>query len=363
MLPVQPANPRPPDRPPPAGEDRVSPLDPAEAMRFVDRAPDGVVMVDEAGVIRYANQVAREMLGSDTEPLVGSEFGFPLGDSDRPLEIELRGRDGAVRAAEMELTQVGTASGAGWVVAVRDVTGRVEAARGLLEAVQQRDDALAVTSHELRNPLTVLMQASQALADTWEELPAIRRLELLRRINRQIYLINDTVSRVLDAARMDAGLFRPEPQRVPLLDLVLDGLPGLADRPTTLHIDVHERACVEMDPEHAWTVVSNLLVNAATHAPRGPVVVTGSTTGEWTTLVVSDAGPGVPTAERERVFDRYARLDLSSSEGAGLGLWIVKSVVEAYGGQVWCEPNEPSGARFVCRLPSGGHDDRTDHET
>ena len=119
-----------------------------------------------------------------------------------------------------------------------------------------------------------------------------------------------------------------------------------------------------MDPEHAWTVVSNLLVNAATHAPRGPVVVTGQhRRGRGPPWSSPTTGPGVPQADRERVFDRYARLDLSSSEGTGLGLWIVKSVVEAYGGQVWCEPNEPSGARFVCRLPSGGDDDRTDHET
>jgi signal transduction histidine kinase len=349
MLPIQ------------GSESRVAPLDPAEAMRFVDRAPDGVVMVDETGVIRYANQVARDMLGSDTSPLVGHEFGFPLGDADRALEIELRGRDGTVRAAEMRLTQVGTATGAGWVVAVRDVTGRVESARRALEAIQQRDDALAVTSHELRNPLTALMQASQALADTWDELPAIRRLELLRRVNRQIFLINDTVSRVLDAARMDAGLFRPEPQKVLLLDLVLDGLPGLTERPERLKIHVDERACIEMNPEHGWTLVSNLLVNAATHAPHGEVVVEASTSGRWTTLVVSDEGPGVPAADRQRVFDRYTRLDLSSSEGTGLGLWIVKSVAEAYGGEVWCESQEPVGARFVCRLPSGGDDGRTDH--
>jgi signal transduction histidine kinase len=326
-------------------------------MRYVDRAPDGVVMVDGAGMIRYANQAARELLGHDDVPLVGTEFGFPLGDGDRPLDIEVRGRDGDVRAAEMRLTHVGTASGSGWVVAIRDVTGRVEAARSLLEAIRQRDDALAVTSHELRNPLTVLAQASQALADTWEELPTIRRLELLRRINRQIFLISDTVTRVLDAARMDAGLFRPDPVRVALLDLVLDGVPLLGEAPDQLQIHVDESASLAMDAEHAWTVVSNLLTNAAEHAPGGPVTVEGSTEGDWTTLVVADCGPGVPHADRERIFERYARLDLSASEGTGLGLWIVRSVVEAYGGRVWCEPHEPTGARFVVRLPSGGPED------
>jgi signal transduction histidine kinase len=330
------------------------PLEPDEAMRYVDRAPDGVVMVDETGVIRYANQAARDMLGTDDVPLVGTEFGFPLGDGDRPMDIELRARDGAVRAAEMRLTHVGTATGMGWVVAIRDVTGRVESARSLLEAVQQRDDALAVTSHELRNPLTVLAQASQALADTWDELPAIRRLELLRRINRQIFLISDTVTRVLDAARMDAGLFRPEPVRVALLDLVIDGVPSLGEPPEQLQIHVDESATIAMDAEHAWTVLSNLLTNAAAHAPGGPVIVEGSTEGAWTTLTVTDCGPGIPHADRERVFDRYARLDLSASEGTGLGLWIVRTVTEAYGGRVWCEPNDPMGAKFVVRLPAGG---------
>lgn len=347
MLPVSDSLPAPEAGAPP-------PLEPDEAMRYVDRAPDGVVMVDGAGVIRYANQAARDMLGTDDVPLVGTEFGFPLGDGDRPMDIEVRGRDGAVRAAEMRLTQVGTASGSGWVVAIRDVTGRVEAARSLLEAIQQRDDALAITSHELRNPLTVLGQASQALADTWEELPAIRRLELLRRINRQIFLISDTVNRVLDAARLDAGLFRPEPTRVVLLDLVLDGVPSLGEAPEQLQIHVDDDATVGMDAEHAWTVLSNLLTNAAAHAPGGPVIVEGSTDGDWTTLIVTDCGPGIPHADRERIFDRYAGLDLSASEGTGLGLWIVRAVVEAYGGRVWCEPHEPTGTRFVVRLPSGG---------
>lgn len=333
-------------------EVRVPPLDPHEAMRYVDRAPDGVVMVDATGVIRYANQAARDMLGPEDGSLAGRELGFPLGDGDRPLEIELRGRDGAVRAAEMRVTPVGTEEGTGWVVAMRDVTGHVEAARALLEAVQQRDDALAVTSHELRSPLTVLGQASQALADTWEELPAIRRLELLRKINRQIFRISDTVNRVLDAARMEAGLFRPEPQRVVLLDLVLDCLPSLGEVPTGLRVHVHETSTIAVDPEHACTMLTNLLNNALAHAP-GPVVIEGSTEGAWTTLVVADSGPGVPHADRERIFDRFARLDLSASEGTGLGLWIVRAVAEAYGGRAWCEPNDTAGARFLVRLPSG----------
>lgn len=110
---------------------------------------------------------------------------------------------------------------------------------------------------------------------------------------------------------------------------------------------------VAADPVLLSQVVANLLANAARHA-RAVVVVSLAETGSDVLLVVEDDGEGVPLEHRESIFDRFARLDEGRARdagGSGLGLAIVRSVVEAFDGEVRVEAGRTGGARFVVRLP------------
>ena len=109
------------------------------------------------------------------------------------------------------------------------------------------------------------------------------------------------------------------------------------------------------DPDRLAQALRNLLRNAIVHTdPGGIVRVTAAHDDGGVRLTVDDDGPGIPMADRERVFDRLARLDRARSRdhgGAGLGLAIVRAIVNAHGGEIWIERSPEGGARFIIELP------------
>ena len=103
--------------------------------------------------------------------------------------------------------------------------------------------------------------------------------------------------------------------------------------------------------------MTNLLDNAVQYTPRGGAVAVGlDSDGASVTVTVVDTGPGIPLADRERVFERFVRLDLarSATSGAGLGLPIARWIAEQHGGTLIVEQDSPGGCRFVLRLPTDG---------
>jgi two-component system phosphate regulon sensor histidine kinase PhoR len=101
--------------------------------------------------------------------------------------------------------------------------------------------------------------------------------------------------------------------------------------------------------------MSNLLSNAIKYSPEGGrIVVSGRQTDDYVYIAVTDQGIGIPARERDRIFDRFYRVESALSrrtQGAGLGLYLVKSVVEAHGGRIWVESNPGRGSTFVFTLP------------
>ena len=345
------------------GPERAFP--PAQLASLVDRAPSGLVVVGEDGAVRYANATAVRMIGRGA--LVGSQLGLPL-TRGRTSVIELRGPDGSIRETEMQVTRVRATGERALLVTLVDASSRVEEMRRLAAADQRREDVVAMASHELRTPLAATSAATRMLAERWDDLAPIRRLSLLRRILEQTWRMDDTITRVLDATSLDAGLVTPRAATSRVIDVILDGAPHLRDVVADLDVRVPEHVRAAADPAHVWTAISNLLVNASKFA-GGRVVVEAREVDDWCEISVVDDGPGVPEGDRESIFDRYVRLPRDIDlEGLGLGLWIVREIAEAYGGSTWVEaqprraedlhasgsdavPPLPPGARFVVRLP------------
>lgn len=225
-----------------------------------------------------------------------------------------------------------------------DLLSRVEA------ATQRQREFVADAAHEIRSPLAALraqLEVAQRHPDDarWrEDLPLM--VGDAARLSR---LVDD----LLRLARLDAhrGLLS-EP--VDLDDIVLDGVRRARTRD---HVPVDasgvSAARISGEADALSRVVENLLDNATRHAHLGVTVTLSSEDGK-VVLVVTDDGPGIPAEARERVFDRFTRLDEARSRdagGAGLGLAIVRDVVEQHGGWVRAEDAEP-GARLVVHLPA-----------
>jgi signal transduction histidine kinase len=222
-----------------------------------------------------------------------------------------------------------------------------------LEAAFARQSAfVADASHELRTPLTIARGQLEVLAMTDEpSREEIRHVELVVRteIDRMARLVEDLL-----LLAHESGFLRPEPIDLPeFLNGIVVGLrPTAADR--RLELGEVLPIVLDADPDRIAQALRNLLRNAVVHTePGGLVRLSAHGRGDRVRLIVDDDGPGIPAEDRERVFDRFARLDVSRARdggGTGLGLSIVKLIAEAHGGAVWAERSPEGGARFVLEL-------------
>jgi signal transduction histidine kinase len=221
-----------------------------------------------------------------------------------------------------------------------------------LEASAARERRfVADASHELRSPLAAIQaQLDVALAHP----ERVDWVSAAHEISLETQRMQRIVEDLLLLAKADEGATALRPEPVDLDELLLAEARRLRDR-DRVEVDVSQVSAARImgDRDQLTQVVRNLLVNAERHATRRVRLELRLAGGE-AQLVVADDGPGIPPADRERVFERFTRLDEARSRGrggAGLGLAIVRQIVEAHGGTVTIA-DAHSGARFVVRLPS-----------
>jgi signal transduction histidine kinase len=186
-----------------------------------------------------------------------------------------------------------------------------------------------------------------------------RRRQQLEIIQRASERMNRLIQDLLDVARIDAGGLSVRPRAIAVEPLLVEGLelmePRLRERGLEWGIEHPDHALPEVRADHdrILQVLSNLLVNAVRHTPRGGRITLGAEARDGEVVVrVADTGAGVPEDARAHLFDRFWRPDDSDREGAGLGLAIVKGIVEAHGGRVWLESEVGEGSSFYFSLPA-----------
>lgn len=227
--------------------------------------------------------------------------------------------------------------------------------RELFRVQLQKEDLVAFIVHDLKNPVNAIDLEAQLLLRDPTLSPRAR--ESAQQIRARIRDLLGMILDLLDTARAEQGRLGPDLAPVSVPDLVArvtESRAGqVAESGVTLESHV-TAATLRADGDLLRRVIENLVENALRYAPRGSSVqVTAADDGDWVVLGVSDRGPGVPAALRETVFDRYARFDKTAARTSrGLGLAFCRVAVEAHGGAISVEDNDP-GARFVVRLPRG----------
>lgn len=214
--------------------------------------------------------------------------------------------------------------------------------------------AIATTAHELRNPVTVLSGVAAMMDDDSISVDVEQRRRLLAAVRRQSGILERLTEDLLAAAQAHRGSLRLDARPFSLarvLDTCISDVFEGAE-----HVSVAGTPDVEVvaDPGRVAQMLVNLLSNARKYgAPPVSVVVSRVTTGERDLVRVSviDHGPGVPEGFRERLFEEYERADVPGVGGAGLGLFVVRSLAEAHGGRVDYEPGREGGSVFTLTLP------------
>jgi two-component system, OmpR family, sensor histidine kinase KdpD len=225
----------------------------------------------------------------------------------------------------------------------------------LLEQVDTlRASLMGAVSHDLRTPLASVKTAVTALrrATVDGSLSPEDRSELLALIEQQSDALDRLVANLLDMTRIQSGALELRRAITPVTDVVEGGLRASAVLPDHVEVDLPpDLPPVDVDQVLMEQVLANLLDNASRHSPDGtPVRIEAAGRDGVVELSVSDRGPGIPAADRERVFTMFSRI---GAEGrAGLGLAIARAFVEAHGQTIHVEDAPGGGARFVVTLPA-----------
>lgn len=227
----------------------------------------------------------------------------------------------------------------------------------VVERLQQMDDAktefVAIASHEFRTPLAAIMGVLNTLRSHGDDIdPAIRE-ELLDGAAIQASRLARLVDDLLTVSRIENGGFFLNIQEVDVADLVRDALKASrTEEVTTVELNGVPR--VSCDADHIVRVLANLLENAKKQSPQGSAIelaVHDDVAGAR--FVVRDHGAGVPPHERRRIFERFRQLGRGSGKsGAGLGLYIARTLIEAHGGTIGVDAARSGGAEFFFTIPA-----------
>ncbi len=321
---------------------------------------EGVLVVDAQGRLQHVNDAARRMLRLDHDainrsyveairhPGIVDQITRVLG-GEQPPGLELSVTREVVRTLVARVAPV-IAAGRGAVLVLHDITD-------LRRADQIRRDFVANVSHELRTPLTAIKGYAEALLDEPDDLEARQRFLdiILRHSTRMERLVKD----LLRLARLDAGQEAAELSTCDVTalvaSLVLDFEPASQAKGQQIHQHIADEApSLVVDAAKLHDILRNLIENAISYTPDGGVVtVTADLHESRYRLTVSDSGPGIPSEDLSRVFERFYRVDKSRARpgGTGLGLAIVRNLVNVLGGEVSAGNNEKGGAVFTVLLP------------
>lgn len=293
--------------------------------------------------MKHFHRVTTGLLGSSPMPdlVAGIERAFVTrlttkDNVDIPVEVHAK----RIKTPDMEFIQ--------WIE--RDITERVQ-------MEEMREDLTAMIFHDLRSPLGNVISSITMLQQTLPQKDEVAQ-SLLAIAIRSGQHLSRLVDSLLDLRRLEGGKATLQKEDVILSDLVREAIQHVL--PTAEGKDISLRdemptwlPLVSVDVDMIRRVVINLIENAVKYTPTsGKVTVSARVDTNEALISVQDTGPGIPEADRTRIFDKFARVQrMGAPKGLGLGLAFCRLAVEAHGGRIWVEPAPRQGSIFIFTLP------------
>lgn len=337
----------------------------AQMEGLVSASPDGVVILDAAVTIRYANPAALALLGRPREELQGRRFEHPLPDGS-PTEIKLPGPQGEaiveIRQAPIQWRGAGAR-----LITLRDITGLRRLEQVKAEIAERRrldklkDNLLSTVSHELRTPLSIIKMAIGSIRDRLIGPLTPDQEKMIHTADRNISRLTRILGNFLDLSRLESGNAAVDIQPLDAAELVQEITDDLRmtykTRGVLLLVDAApDLPRIRADRDMITQVMGNLLDNALRYA-RERVMVRAAAAPGGAEVVISviDDGRGIPEGMGADLFDKFIQLDRPKGgagyKGTGLGLAICREIMSINGGRIWAENMKGWGAAFHIALP------------
>lgn len=348
----------------------------ARAEALFSSIGDGVIATDEHGVISEVNHVAEQILGYTAKDLLGKWFpkviqavnedGKALDLMERPVaQAMLSGHpiSGTTWYKTRSRKRVPVALTVSPILLGDSPIGAIEVFRDIsheYEIDRMKSEFISIASHQLRTPLTAIKTYSHMLASGFSGPLNQSQSEFMDIILGSIDRMNELINTLLDITRIEEGQMLVSRQFVDLEtvvdEIVIELQPVARAKKIKLSIDYKsDNLNAQTDPLMIKEICANLLSNALKYTPPGgQVSISVSATSKNFIFIIEDTGYGIPRREQSRVFSKFFRgeniMDKETS-GTGLGLYLVKQLVESLGGTVSFKSVENKGSRFRFTIP------------
>jgi signal transduction histidine kinase len=343
-------------------------------MPSADDFPDGLVIGDAAGRVIVFNSTASRLVGVTQDEALGSELPdvLPLHDGDgrdwwkcldpygglstrtRHPERSLFLPDGAELLVTAAYQRDAARRVDRFSVCLRDAACRSRQERN-------RADLVSTVAHELRSPLTSVKGFTATLLAKWHRFNDDQKRVMLETVNADADRVTRLITELLDVSRIDAGRLEVHRQVVDLADearKVIAGRVAAGEPEGRFKLEVRGQLPeMWLDPDKIHQITANLVENAVRHgAGTVTIMVEPDPHREGAVVVVRDEGEGIPPEAAQRVFRQFWRGSERRRGGTGLGLYIVKGLVEAHDGAISVRQAPGGGAEFRFTLPAGAPD-------
>jgi PAS domain S-box-containing protein len=341
----------------------------------IDNSADGVMLLDANGRVETFNRALTRMTGFEPEMALGRQHSEVLAVRDRQggrielpdlptrrttsaeerlyIEGDVVRRSGPPVTIGITYTPLFDSEGrlARIIVNVVDITR-------FRQAEEVKSTFVSAVSHELKTPVALIKGYAETLGREDAEWDRATVQESLGVIAEEADHLTHLIDSLLEASRIQAGGLRLEPTDVNLVRMIEKVVDAFRTQSDIHQFEVDfalDFPLVWGDENRLREVLNNLVGNAVKYSPRGGTVwVGGRVDREGVTVYVADQGIGIPPEEQDRIFDRFYRVDSrlrQETQGTGLGLYLVKAIVEAHGGRVWMESVPGRGSIFMFSLP------------
>jgi len=347
---------------------------------IVDSSDDAIVSKTLDGIITSWNNAAQRMFGYTEPEAIGKHISIIIpqerlqeekviieniraGKKVNHFETVRRAKDGSEINISLTvspvLNQHGRVIGASKVA--RDITQKIQLEKQqklftekLQELNNYKDEFMAMASHELKTPLTVIKANLQILEHQMQSDPNINFInKTLSSVNK----LSDLINSLLDVSKIQSGKLQLNISKFDLNVLLAETIENI-QATTPKHKIIFEKSnqlIANADRERIEQVIINLLTNAAKYSPyTKEIFVEAYTKNSNIEVCVKDSGMGIPQEDREKIFTRFYRVQgiASTYSGSGIGLYISSEIIKRHGGKMWVESNVGKGSHFYFSVPA-----------